>query len=175
MPLSHKFRLVILLLVLGCTVGCDQTSKHFARIRLGESGFVTLPGGFGELRLAQNPGSFLSLGASLPESLRLTLLTFGVGAGLCGILIYLVVSCRLRWLSFAGLALVWAGGTSNLIDRITRHGRVSDFIFIQVGPFHTGIFNVADVVIMLGFAALAWELWKQRHNPASEKSKPERS
>jgi lipoprotein signal peptidase len=39
---------------------------------------------------------------------------------------------------------------------------VSDFIFIRIGPFHTGIFNVADMVIMTGCAVFAWDLWSQR-------------
>src|SRR4051812_19745326 len=108
MPLTHKLRLAILVLVLVSTVGCDQTSKHIARTELGEQGFITLPGGFGEFRVAENPGSFLSLGAALPEPLRLTLLTVGVGAGLLGLLAYLQFSRRLNWLSFVGLALVWA-------------------------------------------------------------------
>ena len=120
MPFSSKFRLFILLLVLVCVVGCDQTSKQIARTELDRLGSVTLPGGFGEFRLAENPGSFLSLGDSLPESLRRVLLTVGVGVGLIGLLVFLAASTRLNRYSFIGLALTWAGGMSNLIDRVTR-------------------------------------------------------
>jgi signal peptidase II len=162
MDLSHKLRLAILLFALGGTAGCDQVSKHFARSELGEHGFVTLPGGFGEFRLAENPGAFLSLGDSLPNSLRLTVFTIAVGIGLFSLLAYLVFASRFSWPCFVGTGLVWAGGTSNLIDRILRHGLVSDFIFIRIGPFHTGIFNVADMVIMTGCAVFAWDLWWQR-------------
>jgi signal peptidase II len=153
MPFSRKIRLLVLLFVLGCTAGCDQTSKHLARAGLGHLGSVTLPGGFGELRLAENPGSFLSLGDSLPEPLRLALFTVGAGACLLGLFAYLV-NTQLGRRSFIGLALIWAGGTSNLIDRITRQGLVTDFMFIRVGPLHTGIFNVADVMVMLGLVVL---------------------
>ncbi len=163
MPKLHKIRLAVLLLALVCTVGCDQTSKRMARRELGGLSSITLPGGFGELRLAENPGSFLSLGDSLPDRLRLPLFTIGIGVGLIGLLVYLAAGCRLSWLSFGGLALVWAGGTSNWIDRLTRHGQVSDFIFLRIGPFHTGIFNVADVVVMIGITLLAFELWRRRH------------
>ncbi len=170
MPISHKFRLTILLLALICTVGCDQASKRIARSELGDQGSITLPGGFGELRLAENPGSFLSLGDSLPERLRLRLFTIGIGVGLIGLLVYLAAGCRLRWLSFGGLALVWAGGTSNWIDRLTRHGHVSDFILLRAGPFHTGIFNVADVVIMIGITLLIYDLWWRRHKQVLKQS-----
>lgn len=164
---SYKLRLMILFLVLGCTVGCDQTSKHFARIGLGESGYISLPGGFGELRLAENSGSFLSLGSSLPQSLRLALFIVGTGAVLIALFVYLVAHARLNWLVFLGLSLFMAGGMSNLIDRITRQGFVTDFIFLRVGSLHTGIFNVADTMIMLGAAVLACALWQQH---ASQKS-----
>ncbi len=171
MTTSRKLRLAILFLVLGCTVGCDQTSKHIARTELNRLGSGTLPGGFGELRLAENPGSFLSLGDSLPDLLRLALLTIGVGAGLVGLLAYLARSSRLNWLCFMGLALAWAGGTSNLIDRITRQGLVTDFVFIRVGSLHTGVFNAADLLIVIGIAALFCDLWKRRRLAIRESRK----
>jgi len=159
-----QLRLLILLLILGGAVGCDQTSKTLARRELRHVGSISLPGGFGELRLAENPGSFLSFGDSLPAPLRIALLTIGVGAGLLGLVTYLVRSNRLGFYSFIGFALVWAGGMSNLIDRVTRKGFVTDFVFLRVGPFHTGVFNAADVIIMAGLAVLVCDLWKQRHS-----------
>ena len=162
MTTLSKLRLVILLLVLGSTVGCDQASKHFARTGLGPRGAVALPGGFGELRLAENPGSFLSLGAALPERLRLMCFVVGVSTGLMILSVYLIRNAGVGWLQFAGLALVAAGGLSNLIDRITRHGLVTDFIFLRVGPLHTGIFNLADVMIMLGVALLLGTMWQKK-------------
>ena len=58
--------------------------------------------------------------------------------------------------------MVWAGGMSNLIDRIGRDGLVTDFIFIRIGPFHSGIFNLADVIIMIGVAVVAYDFWLRR-------------
>jgi signal peptidase II len=49
----------------------------------------------------------------------------------------------------AGAALMWGGGASNLIDRAAR-GHVVDFLNIGVGSLRTGIFNVADVAVLLG-------------------------
>ena len=95
----------------------------------------------------------------------MALLRVGVGLGLSGLLVYLAGSTRLTRYSFIGLALMWAGGTSNLIDRISRDGLVTDFIFIRVGPLHTGVFNAADVLIMMGLAVLVYDFWKRRHLP----------
>ena len=160
MDFSRKIRLTILLLVLGCAAGCDQTSKHLARSGLDHFGPVILPGGFGELRLAENPGCFLSLGDSLPKPLRLTLFTVGTGVFLLGLFAYLVGVRHGRY-HFIGLALIWVGGMSNFIDRVTRHGLVTDFVIIRIGPLHTGVFNAADVMTMVGLAILIYHYSKR--------------
>jgi signal peptidase II len=167
---SRRLRMAILILLLGATVGCDQTSKHLARTELGPTGYITLPGGFGELRLAENAGSFLSLGASFPQSFRLAIFTIGVGLGLFLLFGYLVRQASLGWVSFGGHTLVMAGGMSNLIDRVARQGFVTDFIFVRVGPLHTGIFNLADVMIMAGIGAIAFAFW--RRGAATEGAAP---
>jgi signal peptidase II len=155
-------------LLLACTVGCDQTTKHIARSELRERRLIVLPGGFAEFRQAENPGSFLSLGDSLPKTLRLALFTFFVGVGLLSLLVYLAFGRRLNHLLFIGLGLIWAGGTSNLIDRITNHGLVSDFIFIRIGWLHTGVFNLADVAIMIGGAVIACDLLTRQRNQSQK-------
>ncbi|MGZ7078065.1 MAG: signal peptidase II, partial [Thermoanaerobaculia bacterium] len=48
------------------------------------------------------------------------------------------------------VAMIGGGGVGNLIDRLTRGGRVTDFLFMQIGPLHTGVFNVADMAITIG-------------------------
>jgi signal peptidase II len=162
MSAFSRLRLAVLLSVVVGTVGCDQATKHFARAQLGAANVVSLPGGFGELRLAENPGSFLSLGAAFPEALRLIIFIIGAGAGVVILSAYLVRNAQASWLQFGGFALVAAGGMSNVIDRVTRHGLVTDFIFLQAGPWHTGIFNFADVMIMLGIAMLIGTVWQRR-------------
>ena len=161
-------RWVAICLILLATAGCDQTTKHFARSQLSQFGSAALPGGFVEFTLAENPGAFLSLGASLPETTRGALLTFGVAIGLACLLAYVLGAARLRRLSFFALALIWAGGMSNLIDRFARHGLVTDFILLRAGPFHTGIFNVADLAIVFGMGMLLVSIGLQRREGASQ-------
>jgi signal peptidase II len=158
----RRFRLIFLTIALLFTVSCDQTSKHLARTRLSQGDAVQLPGGLGELRLAGNPGAFLSLGSLLPQSTRTILFTVIVGLGLAGLCAWLTRNARLSRISFAGLALIFAGGTSNLIDRISQHGLVTDFVVIRIGPLHTGVFNIADVIVMIGLVALAFSLRSSR-------------
>ena len=63
--------------------------------------------------------------------------------------LYLIVSRKLKspvadW----GLCLILSGGIGNLIDRITRGGRVVDFIKTDFIDFP--IFNVADICVTVG-------------------------
>jgi signal peptidase II len=150
---SRTFRLVVISLVLVCTAGCDQVTKHVARSALGLKGSAALPGRFIEFTLAENPGAFLSLGASFPQAAR-TALTVGVGLGLAFLLAYLVRTPKLGRVALFGWALIWAGGISNLIDRFVHDGRVTDFMVIRTGPLHTGIFNLADFAIVVGMLVL---------------------
>jgi signal peptidase II len=170
MNTARTYRLAMLVLILVCTAGCDQASKHLARARLSSLHSIRLPGGVGELRLTENLGSFLSLGTSLPHQLRFALLTIGVGAGLLCLFVYLVISPPFSWMSFIGSGMVCAGGMSNLLDRTLRQGHVTDFIFISAGPLHTGIFNLADLTIVIGIAAIALDLWNRRHGRPSSKA-----
>jgi signal peptidase II len=151
---SRALRLLTVFVVLASTAGCDQATKHLARTGLGQAGATTVAGGLVELALAENPGAFLSLGATAPALARDGFLTFGVGLGLTCLLVYLLKAAKLRWPSLIGFALIWAGGMSNLIDRFARHGRVTDFITLRLGPVHTGVFNLADLAIVGGMLLL---------------------
>lgn len=165
MNISRKVRLAMLVALLLCTVGCDQATKLVARRHLGASTALALPGGFGELRLAENPGAFLGLGAALPATVRTWVFTIGTAVGLLALAVYLLSRTTFSRLTFAGAALVLAGGASNLIDRIARDGLVTDFIMLRCGPLHTGIFNVADMLVLLGVAFIFIAQWRPRPLP----------
>lgn len=151
-------RLLLLLAILISTASCDQWSKQLARETLHPTRPYSLLGGIVHLRLMENPGAFLGLGASLPEPIRSAVFSVGIGLGLLAGFAYLLRAPRIDGRSFVAAALVLAGGTSNLLDRLARGGRVTDFAIVSVGPLHTGVFNVADVAITCGVTALLWSL-----------------
>jgi signal peptidase II len=132
--------------------GCDQVSKELARVHLEASSAISLLQGAVELRLAHNPGAFLSLGASLPEGVRIVVLQVLVPIVLvllCGLLLR-----RASVVEAVGIAFVLGGGAGNWIDRVLNEGAVTDFVRMGLGSLHTGIFNLADVAILLGAAIL---------------------
>jgi len=150
MKLARK---VFPLMLVLATVGCDRVTKHLAATRLENMAPQSYLSGTVRLEYVENTGAFLSIGSTLPEQGRVILLVFGVAAILIAMAF---VAFRHRWsgLLLAGASLILAGGISNLIDRIA-HGSVVDFISIGIGPLRTGVFNVADVAIMIGGVVIA--------------------
>ena len=141
-------------LVLLCCVGCDQATKAAARAHLAAGAVHSFLGDTFRLELAQNPGAFLSLGARLPPALRYEGFTIAVGGLVAALLVWALGARQLHWRTRLALALIGAGGLGNLIDRIRFAGVVTDFLNLGVGPLRTGIFNVADAVLMAGLIGL---------------------
>ena len=137
-----------LLLAVVATIGCDRVTKHFAATTLAGMPGRSFLADTVRLEYAENTGGFLSLGADLPPAVRTGLFTIGTGLLLLGAI---VVAVRFRWHgpSLAGFMLFIAGGASNWLDRV-MHGSVIDFLNVGIGPVRTGIFNVADIAVMLG-------------------------
>ena len=145
---------VVLVLLVATTIGCDRVTKHIAKTSLdgtpGRSFFADTV----RLVYAENTGGFLSLGADLAPAVRTAIFTIGTGLVLAATL---TAAVRLDWtaLQLVALSLMFAGGASNWIDRVAR-GTVVDFLNVGVGPLRTGVFNVADVALMLGGVILAF-------------------
>jgi signal peptidase II len=162
-------RFIVVMLTLSCCVGYDQVSKSAARSMLHSGVTESLFSDSLRLQLTENPGSFLSLGASLPEQLRFTLFTAAVAVILIGLVCAALFARRLNTARFVALALLAGGGISNLIDRLMYDGRVTDFLNVGIGSLRTGIFNLADMSILAGALLL---VLKTRASPAAPASQP---
>ena len=146
---------LLLFIAIAATIGCDRLTKHAAATTLADSPARSFLADTIRLEYAENTGAFLGLGADWPRPVRMTIFA----AANAALLTVLVIAARRgRWATPAlvGVALIAAGGASNLVDRIS-YGTVIDFINVGIGPVRTGIFNVADVAIMLGAGILVSE------------------
>jgi signal peptidase II len=147
-------RLRLLFLMLLVCVGCDQTTKYTAKELLPPDRTISLAADTIRLAYIENHGAFLGLGASLSAGLRFGVFVVSVSIGLVVMFIYLVSSRTLHWLPAMGLSFILGGGISNLIDRLAYEGAVVDFVNVGIGSLRTGVFNMADVAIVVGSGLL---------------------
>lgn len=155
-------RVLLFVVVLGASIGCDQATKVMASssLKMGEPTKSYLNDMF-RLGLAHNEGAFLSLGANLPDNARYWLLTVAVGALLLGISGYTLATKKLDVWHVSGYAMIAGGGFSNWFDRARFDGKVLDFMNLGIGGLRTGIFNVADLAILAGIGVLLVVGWLQ--------------
>jgi signal peptidase II len=164
-PKRSSVLLTAALVILGCAA-CDRGAKHAAQSLRGmpprEYAWGTVV-----LSYAENRGAMLSIGAGLPEHTRFIIFTAGVGVILAGLAAVLLFASGLTRMRVVGLSLIIAGGGSNLFDRISNDGRVVDFVMLAAGGLRTGIFNVADVAILLGASLILMTMNRDRR-PAKQ-------
>jgi signal peptidase II len=150
-------RAVVMCVAAMFCVGCDQASKRVAADVLKGSETQSFLGDVFRLTYAENRGAFLGLGGGWPEPLRWLVFTGAAVAVVAASLGWVVAQLRRPHhdaLAVWAMLLIAAGGAGNLVDRIWRGGRVIDFMNLGLGPVRTGIFNVADVQIMVGLGLL---------------------
>jgi signal peptidase II len=165
--MTNRNRFALIVLTLACCVGCDQQTKSFAAANLrGHQGKSFLADTV-RFDYAENTGSFLGLGDSLPAKWRTAIFTYGCTAGVAAMLGYVFFAAGLSAVQVLALSLITAGGIGNVIDRWICGGYVRDFLNVGIGPLRTGIFNVADAAMMAG-CVLALFTFSRR--PASPRS-----
>jgi signal peptidase II len=70
--------------------------------------------------------------------------------------VYVFTKKTLSLSRVVAISFVIGGGVGNIYDRLV-HGSVTDFLHIDLGIVQTGIFNMADVSIMIGMVMLLIE------------------
>ena len=122
-----------------------------ARFAYGERMEVT---NFFNLVFVLNPGAAFSFLAGAGGWQKPILLAFGVIVS-AAIAFWLLRSPMNRFAAF-GFAAILGGALGNVIDR-ARHGAVVDWLDFHVAGWHWPAFNVADIGITVGAAALIFD------------------
>jgi len=156
--------LALLCLLLLGTAACDRATKHFAMTTLAGAADQSYLADTFRLTYHENPGGMLGLGAGWRPEVRTAVFQFGNG-------LFLLAAAALTLrggftrLGQAGLLLLIAGGTSNLVDRVAM-GRVIDFLNVGIGSLRTGIFNIADMAVLIGVGILIVEGVRSTYTPS---------
>ena len=159
---TRAVKTIAALLFVCAAVGCDQGTKQAARTWLSGKPAVTLMERVLVLRYAENRGAFLSLGAGFSRPVRtVTFIAFPFVVLAC-MIAYLLRRGGVGWSTLVGFSLIVGGGAGNLLDRLFRDGRVTDFIMVGIGGLHTGIFNLADLTVLAGCVVLLFSPGKER-------------
>src|SRR5579872_3996790 len=157
MPKSVWARWILPAVVLCTCVGCDQWSKKIATEHLKQIAPMHFLGDTLRIQYAENPGAFLGAGGGLPEQTRFWILVVVNSVLLSVVAASVIAKKDFNRIQIIALALLLAGGMGNLIDRVFHHGLVVDFLNVGIGQLRTGIFNVADMAVMAGFALLIFQ------------------
>ena len=159
MKLSRTAYIVLLIII---NIALDQITKILTRIYVIPGSKSEIIGDFFTLHNVENTGAFLGMGSDLNPTLRIIFLLVVPILVLGGVTYHIIKDKTLDKPSLIGFCCIVGGGIANVYDRI-MYGSVTDFFHIDLGGvFRTGIFNVADMSVMLGLGLLLYSGFKNR-------------
>lgn len=135
---------------LAMVLAADAGSKAWAERALPAYVPVSLAGSAVRLTHAHNSGIAFGWLSAGPWAL---LLSGAVLLALAGLALRGLRAGRVPRGAVLPLALLLGGALANFVDRLTD-GHVTDFLDVGVGAFRSPVFNLADVFILAGGAAL---------------------
>lgn len=151
-----KKKLNIAIIIVAILFVIDQAVKYgFAHFDW------NVEGPYMSLQLAYNYGVAFSMFSFLAEYLKYIQLTIVLGAS-----IYLFNNKDIFRDYYIPIALLYAGGLSNILDRFT-YGGVVDYFYWHYG-FEFAIFNLADVIIDTAVVIIIYMQIKQSRKEKKE-------
>jgi signal peptidase II len=160
---KRLLRVLLILLIITMNIGCDQSTKFLAKNYLKNTDTIMVIDNYFVLRYAENSEAFLSLFSTLPGTFRLILLLILPSIALIITAFYLIRNDGLPLIYIFSLCSILGGGISNvMIDRLFNNQNVIDFMNIGIGSVRTGIFNFADLSIMVGVILILLTTFKHK-------------
>src|SRR5690606_8656311 len=149
-------------LLIVINIALDQITKVLTRL-YGTPGSATpIIGDFFTLHNVEDSAALLGMGSDLNATLRIIVVLRLQILALGFVTIFISKNRELDRLSLIGFCFIIGGGIANVYDRIV-YGSVADFFHIDLGGvFRTGIFNLADMSVMLGLGLLLFAGFKNK-------------
>lgn len=154
--MKGKAKLSLISIIVILNIIADQVTKVLARKHIEYNETIEVIGKYLIFTKVENRGAFLGMGSSLSPVMRSILLLVMPAAVMIGLFVYMLRSKDLTKTSLWGLSFIVGGGIGNIFDRIV-YGSVTDMLFIDLQFAHTGIFNVADISVMVGTGLILLE------------------
>ena len=162
MSVSKKVRFFVLT-ALPCLF-LDQVSKGMAESHLRFVEATSYLGGRIHFAYTENRAAFWGLGASLGDEIRFLLLSGVASLAILALAYIMWNEERPRPLEIVAYSLLITGGLCNVLDRLSA-GYVVDFLSLEMGFLRTGVFNMADLVILLGVTLVCWTEFARFRSP----------
>ena len=159
---KYGSKLIIVCIAVLFLVGCDQTTKKVANDHLKDKAHKDVAGII-NLQYIENDGGMLSLGSKLPDNIKFIIFIVLVSVFLLILFFYILNSQKTIFTKQLALILILSGGIGNLMDRIFNSGNVIDFIRIKLPLIESGIFNIADFYVTVGFVLLLINYFLENH------------
>ncbi len=163
-------RITIILLIIAGVVGIDQWTKSWAVANVKNQPPAEYFDNFFRIVYAENTGAFLGSGSDFSPTMSFWILKILPLLVLLGLLGYLLYSKDMPSLITVAFSMVAGGGISNIADRFLNDGRVVDFMNMGIGGLRTGIFNFADVFIMIGIGLLLFAQFRRKPKVKTEET-----
>jgi signal peptidase II len=149
-------------------ISCDRVTKDLAKTHLMNHPDISYLHNTFKLEYAENTGAALNLGDSLSKTASFWLLSIMPLALMIALVVYTLKNLdKLNALKMIALALIFAGGMGNVIDRLFFDRHVTDFMNVGIAGLRTGIFNVADMAVTAGAICLLFAARERKAEVAS--------
>lgn len=151
---TKAFRIVLIAVIILANVGCDQISKNIVRENVRYYERIPVVDHVLMLTKVENSGAFLGFGQNFHPIIKKIIFTILPALVIGVATAFLFARYSLNFYSILGFGFMIGGGIGNVYDRI-KYESVTDFLHIDLGFVSTGIFNMADVSIMVGLGLMA--------------------
>ncbi|RBW62318.1 signal peptidase II [Tenacibaculum sp. E3R01] len=147
--MNRLLKIFISLIVIISNISCDQITKEKARVEIEKNEIIEVINDNFILTKVENTGAAMSLGQNLPPKLKIIILQILPLLTLILMFFHTIRKKESTKLNLIAFSFIIGGGIGNIYDRIL-YNSVTDFMYIKLGTFHTGIFNMADVSVVVG-------------------------
>lgn len=153
MKINRLTKILIGLILVFANVSCDQITKKNVRNNIDSNERIEVVNDNFVLTKVENTGVALGFGSDFHPNIKLIIFQLLPIVVLLYMFFYLMKKEEILRINFIAITFIIGGGIGNIIDRIF-YNSVTDFMYLEIGPFHTGIFNMADLSVTIGAAAL---------------------
>ncbi len=171
MKRNSLIKIFVSLIIILSNISCDQITKEKVREEISQNQTINIIRDNFILTNVENTGAAMSLGQNLSPNLKIIFLQVLPIIALILMFIFIIRQKDITKLNLVAFSFIIGGGIGNIYDRIL-HNSVTDFMYLEYGSLHTGIFNMADVSVTLGVLLILlnsgiFEINKAKYNKAS--------